>query len=105
MNRQTTEQMEAFAPPPMEGNDPEEFWPTDMFGNRIPMDEWTVSDLGLFPDWAADWLKEKLRNAGKKPAMELLTEMSPSEIRQDPRWANHVMGGIVRKMGITPRYA
>ena len=105
MNQQTTEQMEAFAPPPTEGNNPEEYWPTDQFGNRIPMDEWTVSDLGTFPDWATDWLKEKCRRAGAMASVELLKEMSPSEIRQNPRMANHAMSEIVQRMGIKPQLA
>ena len=104
MELETTEQMEAFAPPPTEGNNPEEFWPTDQFGNRIPMDEWTVSDLGTFPDWATGWLKEKLRNAGKMPAVELLKELEPSQIAQNPRMANARTGEIVEKMGINPSY-
>ena len=36
--------------------------------------------------------------------VKLLGELSPSEIRQDPRWANHVMGRIVSEMGIRPEY-
>ena len=102
MELETTEQMEAFAPPPVESSNPEDFWPTDQFGNRIPMDEWTVSDLGTFPDWATGWLKEKLRNAGKMPAVELLKELEPSQIAQNPRVANARMGEIAEKMGITP---
>lgn len=100
----STEWMRLNPPPPEESSNPEEFWPTDQFGNRIPMDEWTVSDLGTFPDWATGWLKENLRNAGKMPAVKLLGELSPSEIRQDPRWANYVMGRIVSGMDIRPEY-
>lgn len=98
----STEWMRLNPPPPEESNDPEEHWPTDQFGNRIPMDEWTVSDLGTFPDWATGWLKEKLRNAGKMPAVELLKELEPSQIAQNPRVANARMGEIAEKMGITP---
>ena len=105
MNQQTTEQMEAFAPPPTEGNNPEEFWPTDQFGNRLPMNEWTVSDLGLFPDWAKGWLTQKLQEAGKTPSVELLKEMEPSQIAQHPRMANARLGEIAAKMGITPERA
>lgn len=100
----STEWMRLNPPPPEESSNPEEYWPTDQFGNRIPMDEWTVSDLGTFPDWATDWLKEKCRRAGAMASVELLKEMSPSEIRQNPRMANHAMSEIVQKMGINPSY-
>lgn len=101
---ETTEQMEAFAPPPSEGNDPMAFWPTDQAGTQIPMDEWTVSDLGAFPDWAKGWLAQKLQAADKKPAVELLKELDPSQIAQNPRWANARLGEIARGMGIRAEY-
>ena len=102
MELETTEQMEAFAPPPVESSNPEDFWPTDQFGNKEPMDDWTISDLGKFPDWATDWLKRKLLEAGKKASVELLNRLAPSQIAQDPKAANQEMGQIVKQMGITP---
>ena len=104
MDFETTEQKETFAPPPSEGNDPTAFWPVDQFGSRIPLGEWTVSDLGAFPDWAKGWLTTKLQAAGKKPAVELRKELEPSQIAQNPKWANARLGEIAQKMGITLNY-
>lgn len=33
-------------PPEEESDDPEEYWPVDEYGLKIPMREWTVSDPG-----------------------------------------------------------
>lgn len=100
---ETTEELEAFAPPPEEGNDPEDFWPVDGYGLKIPMNEWGVSELGLFPDWATDWLKRKLREKGLLAPVELLKELSPSQIAQDTASANAMLGEILREMGADPQ--
>ena len=91
-------------PPQEESENPEDYWPVDGYGLKIPMDEWTVDDLGNFPDSQKDWLKKKLLETGKKAGAELLNRLAPSQIAQDPRAANHEMGQIVKEMGITPTY-
>ena len=97
MDQETTEQMEAFAPPPTEGNDPEEFWPVDQIGQKIPMNEWGVSELGTFPDSLSDWLKRELRKNNLPAAAQLLEEMEPSQIAQNTREANARLGAILRQ--------
>ena len=95
-------------PPPEEEQETlEECWPVDEYGLKIPMDEWTVSDLGMFPDSLKDELIAeilKFHKGEEIPSVKLLREMDPSEIRQDPRWANYVMGRIVSGMDIRPEY-
>lgn len=93
-------------PPREESEDPEYYWPVDGYGDKIPMREWTVSDLGLFPDSLKDWLIKELRKEYKEetPAERLLKEMDPSQIAYDPRWANARLGEIAQEMGITPSY-
>ncbi len=86
-------------PPPEETQTPEEFWPVDEYGLKIPMNEWGVSELGQFPDWAVDWLKRKLREKGLLAPVELLKELSPSQIAQDTASANAMLGEILREMG------
>ena len=101
----STEWMRLNPPPPEESNDPEEYWPVDEYGSKIPIDEWTVNDLGCFPDSMKDWLIKKLLghyNGEESPGVRLLREMEPSQIAQNPRVANARMGEIAEKMGITP---
>ena len=97
MDQETTEQMEAFAPPPTVGSDPEEFWPVDQIGQKIPMNEWGVSELGTFPDSLSDWLKRELRKNNLPAAAQLLEEMEPSQIAQNTREANARLGAILRQ--------
>jgi len=102
MDLENTETMEAFAPPPTEGNDPEEFWPVDRYGQKIPMGEWGVSELGMFPDSMSDWLRRELRKHNLPAAAELLEELSPSQIAQDTRTANARLGEILKRQGMSP---
>lgn len=94
----------AMNPPPARDPDPEECWPVDRFGVKIPVKEWTVSDLGCFTDDLKDWLMKELRKAFgcETPGERLLTEMNPSDIREWPREANARLQGIAQAMGITP---
>ena len=103
MDLESTEKMEAFAPPPTEGNDPEEFWPVDRYGLKIPMNEWGVSELGMFPDKFSPWLKVELRKKNLLAAVKLLEGMAPSQIAQDTRTANVRLGEILRQMGHDPQ--
>lgn len=100
----STEWMRLNPPPTEEGSDPEEYWPVDEYGLKIPMREWTVSDLGYFPDSMKDWLVRELRKeyGEETPTERLLREMEPSEIAQNPMEANVRLGEIAQKMGITP---
>lgn len=102
MDLENTETMEASAPPPMEGNDPEEFWPVDRYGLKIPMNEWGVSELGMIPDRFTDWLKAELLKQKLPAPVKLLEELSPSQIAQDTRAANSRLGAILREMGQSP---
>ena len=97
MDQETTEQIEAFAPPPTVGSDPEEFWPVNQYGQKIPMNEWGVSELGQFPDSLSDWLKRELRKNNLQAAAQLLEEMEPSQIAQNTREANARLGAILRQ--------
>lgn len=93
----------AMNPPPEPEGNPRDYWPTDQFGLEIPMEEWTTSDLGMFPDWAKEWLIEELRkfhHGETTPGMKLLEEWDPSQIREFPREANARLGEIAQEMGI-----
>lgn len=102
----STEWMRLNPPPMEEGNDPEEYWPVDEYGLKIPMREWTVGDLGRFPDSMKDWLARELRKVygTETPAERLLREMPPSEIARYPRMANARLGEIAQEMGIRAEY-
>lgn len=93
-------------PPEEESDNPEAYWPVDEYGEKIPMREWTVSDMGGFPDSMRDWLIRELRKEYGKdtPGTKLLMETMPSEIAEDPSWANERLGEIARKMGIRAEY-
>ena len=105
MDLENTERMEAFAPPPTEGNDPEEFWPVDRYGLKVPMNEWGVSELGAFPDRFVPWLKTELRKRNLLAPVKLLEELEPSQIAQDTRTANARLGEILTGMGKNPQPA
>jgi len=100
-----TDLMRENPPPEEEPQTLEECRPVDEYGSKIPIDEWTVNDLGCFPDSMKDWLIKKLlghHNGEESPGVRLLREMEPSQIAQNPRVANAKMGEIAEKMGITP---
>ena len=95
-------------PPPEEEMETlEECWPVDEYGLKIPIDEWTVSDLGQFPDSLKDELIAemlKFHKGEEVPGVKLLREMDPSEIAYDQEEANYRLGLIAQEMGITPSY-
>lgn len=102
MDLENTERMEAFAPPPTEGNDPEEFWPVDRYGLKVPMNEWGVSELAAFPDSLSEWLRLELRKNNLPAAAQLLEEMEPSQIAQNTRVANARLGEILQTTAKSP---
>lgn len=94
-------------PPEEEPETLEECWPVDEYGLKIPIDEWTVSDLGQFPDSLKEELIAemlKFYKGEETPGVKLLREMDPSEIAYDPEEANYRLGMIAQKMGISPSY-
>lgn len=86
--------------PPQESDEPEMHWPVDEYGLKIPMNEWTVSDLGLFPDEHREWLIREHRKRNLPAVVRLLEKMSPSEIASDTAWANLCLGKILDEMGL-----
>ena len=87
--------MREFPPQERESDDPEEYWPVDGYGTKIPMDEWTVDELGMFPDSLREWLIEEHRKKNLLAGARLLEEMSPSEIAADTREANLRLGDLL----------
>ena len=99
--------MREYPPPEEEPETLEECWPVDEYGLKIPIDEWTVEDLGLFPDSLKDELIAemlKFYKGEEVPGVKLLREMDPSEIAYDWREASARLGEIAQEMGITPSY-
>lgn len=99
--------MREYPPPEEEPETLEECWPVDEYGLKIPIDEWTVSDLGQFPDSLKEELIAemlKFYKGEETPGVKLLREMDPSEIAYDPEEANYRLGMIAQKMGISPSY-
>ena len=84
-------------PPKEESGNPGEYWPVDQNGQKVPMNEWGVSELGTFPDSLSDWLKRELRKNNLPAAAQLLEEMEPSQIAQNTREANARLGAILRQ--------
>ena len=68
-----TDLMREYPPAEPESNDPEEYWPVDEYGLKIPMDEWTVEDLVLFPDSMKGWLLKEMLKATKGKETELVS--------------------------------
>lgn len=90
-------------PPEEESEDPEEYWPVDGYGDKIPMNEWTVSDMALFPDSLRDWLIKEHEKKGLKAGAELLRRLSPETIAQDTSAANEMLGDILVEQGVLKR--
>lgn len=95
--------MREFPPPPEEPQTLEECWPVDEYGLKIPINEWGVSELGMFPDELKDELIKELRKNKLPAPVKLLEEMEPSQIAQDTRTANARLGEILRGMGHNPQ--
>ena len=92
----STDLMREF--PQVTGDPPEDHWPVDEFGKRIPMNEWTVDDLVAFPDERRDWLIKMFKMEKLPAAVKLLEEMSPSQIAQDTALANLRLKEIVQNL-------
>lgn len=90
-------------PPREESEDPEYYWPVDEYGDKIPMNEWTVSDMACFPDSLRDWLIKEHEKKGLKAGAELLRQLSPEMIAWDTSAANALLGSILADRGALKR--
>lgn len=100
-----TDLMREYPPPEEEPETLEECWPVDEYGLKIPIDEWTVEDLGLFPDSLKDKLIAemlKFYKGEEVPGVKLLREMDPSQIAYDWREASARLREILRQTEQSP---
>ena len=95
-----TDLMRENQPPAEEPQTLEECWPVDEYGLKIPMEEWGVSELGMFPDSLKDKLIVELRKNNAPTFVKLLEKMDPSQIAEWPREANAMLENILVEMGM-----
>ena len=92
--------MREYPPPDEEPQTLEECWPVDEYGLKIPINEWTVYELGVFPDSLKDELIAELRKNNAPTSVKLLEKMDPSQIAEWPREANAMLENILVEMGM-----
>ena len=95
-----TDLMRENPPPEEEPQTLEECWPVDEYGLKIPMNEWGVSELGVFPDELKDELIAELRKNNALSFVKLLEKMDLSQIAEWPREANAMLENILVEMGV-----
>ena len=89
-------------PPAEEPQTLEECWPVDEYGLKIPMEEWGVSELGMFPDGLKNELIMEFQKNNLPAPAKLLKELSPSQIAQDTTAANARLEEILQQMEQSP---